>query len=198
MICPHCGAFFCNDTDDVKTYCTRECMRRAVHSRAKRRRRHQEAQTRQQQQAWEARLRQQRKWAHAKTCWRKQRYEDETAARSAIKEKTVARPDWQPWRRVPLCELRSLASNLACVVTRLCRTHMTEMRKRCPCHAPDPEPEAAGRYDQRITSLVISNLRVWQIGDVITLLQDAGIASRSISTKSRNPPVSHPHATLAA
>ena len=51
-----------------------------------------------------------------------------------------------------------------------------------PMHAPDAPPSTspnapvrpAERYDQRITSLTISNLRVWQIGDVITLLQDAG------------------------
>jgi len=28
--------------------------------------------------------------------------------------------------------------------------------------------------DERITSLTISNLRVWQIGDILTLLQDNG------------------------
>jgi hypothetical protein len=33
---------------------------------------------------------------------------------------------------------------------------------------------APGERDERITSLVISNLRVWQIGDILTLLQDAG------------------------
>jgi hypothetical protein len=34
--------------------------------------------------------------------------------------------------------------------------------------------QAPERYDQRVTSLTIDNLRVYQIGDVITLLQDAG------------------------
>ena len=33
---------------------------------------------------------------------------------------------------------------------------------------------SAGARDERITSLTISNLRVWQIGDVLTLLQDNG------------------------
>lgn len=31
-----------------------------------------------------------------------------------------------------------------------------------------------GERDERLTSLTFSNLRVWQVGDVLTLLQDAG------------------------
>ena len=38
MICPHCGAFFCNDTDEPKTYCSHKCQRNAHHRRKLQRR----------------------------------------------------------------------------------------------------------------------------------------------------------------
>ena len=65
MICPYCGAFFCNDTDELKTYCSKEC--RTEHRRQEHQRRHRNN-------------RAHRKKRAARCCWRKRQYKDEAEA----------------------------------------------------------------------------------------------------------------------